>query len=142
MLKDHTASKGALMMTSCLDRNGGGKSCLQIVDDFLLKSRERDQFGPHKSSSTIITQPSRTIRKILSLKIRGGQPACGTSAPAPVGTLRKPQQRLQQRIIHIRHLFPRSHSRARGIAVSLFLRRYRHEGSGPTRSQLIYSDGF
>ena len=61
-------------------------------------------------------QPSRIIPKVLSLKIRGGQPACGTSAPAPVGTLRKPQQRLQQRTIHIRHLFPRSHSRARGIA--------------------------
>ena len=30
MLNDHTASKGALMMTSCLDRNGGCKSCLQI----------------------------------------------------------------------------------------------------------------
>jgi hypothetical protein len=30
MQNDHTASKGTLMMTSCLDRNGGRKSCLQI----------------------------------------------------------------------------------------------------------------
>ena len=30
MLNDHTASKGALTMTSCLDRNGGRKTCLHI----------------------------------------------------------------------------------------------------------------
>jgi len=34
---DHTFSKGALMMTSCLDRNGGGRSCLQIVDELSLE---------------------------------------------------------------------------------------------------------
>ena len=29
MLNDHTVSNGALMMTSCLDRNGGCNFCLQ-----------------------------------------------------------------------------------------------------------------
>src|ERR1035438_1430956 len=31
MLNGHTASKSALTMTSCLDRNGGCKSCLQLA---------------------------------------------------------------------------------------------------------------
>jgi hypothetical protein len=39
MLNDHTASNGALMMTSCLDRNGGRKSCLLMASPvpFLLR---------------------------------------------------------------------------------------------------------
>jgi len=38
---------------------------------------------------------------------------------APVGTLKKPQQRLQHRPIRIRHLSPRSHSWFRGIASAI-----------------------
>src|SRR5215472_18041629 len=53
MLNDHTASKGALMMTSCLDRNGGCKilppkrSHLGPLDNQSLVSSAIELFKDH-----------------------------------------------------------------------------------------------
>jgi hypothetical protein len=53
MLNDHTASSGASMMTSCLDLNGGRKSCLRIVAVSFAGSRERDYIDDQKYRSII-----------------------------------------------------------------------------------------
>jgi NhaP-type Na+/H+ or K+/H+ antiporter len=69
MLNDHTASKGALMITSCLDRNGGCRSCLQIKTNSVLTN------WLHENSAALLVLFWGGLRGALALALALGLPS-------------------------------------------------------------------